>query len=45
METAVAWALGQRILKNKHVDEAGREPFPGFTKPTMFPPQPNIMPI
>ena len=45
METSVAWALGQRILKDKRIDEPGKEPIPGFTKATMFPPQPNIMPV
>jgi len=45
METSVAWALGQRVLEDKRIDEPGREPVPGFTKATMFPPQPNIMPI
>ncbi len=45
METSVAWALGQRVLDEKRVDEPGREPVPGFTKPTMFPSPPNIMPI
>lgn len=45
METSVAWALGQRVLEDKRVDEPGREPVPGFSKPTMFPSQPNIMPV
>ncbi|MFW9831487.1 MAG: creatininase family protein, partial [Candidatus Thorarchaeota archaeon] len=45
METSVAWALGQRVLEEKRVDEPGREPVPGFSKPTMFPSQPHIMPI
>jgi len=45
METSVAWALGQRVLEDKRIDEPGREPIPGFTKATMFPPQPNIMPV
>ncbi len=45
METSVAWALGQRVLEDKRVDELGREPVPGFSEPTMFPSQPHIMPI
>lgn len=45
LETSVAWALGQRVLKEKRVDEPGREPIPGFTSPTMFPPSPNFVPI
>lgn len=45
METSVAWALGQRVLEDQRVDEPGREPVPGFSKATMFPPQPHIMPI
>jgi len=45
METSVAWALGQRVLEDKRIDEPGREPILGFTKATMFPPQPNIMPV
>ncbi len=45
METSVAWALGQRVREDRRVDEPGREPIPGFSKPTMFPSQPHIMPI
>jgi creatinine amidohydrolase len=45
METSVAWALGQRVLEEKRIDEPGKEPIPGFTNPTMFPPAPNIMPV
>jgi creatinine amidohydrolase len=45
METSVAWALGQRVLKEKLVDEPGREPVPGFSQATMFPSQPNIIPV
>ncbi|MFX1475021.1 MAG: creatininase family protein [Promethearchaeota archaeon] len=44
METSVAWALGQRVLKDKRVDEPGREPIPGFTRATMFAKAPNILP-
>jgi creatinine amidohydrolase len=45
METSVAWALGQRVLEDKRIDEPGREPIPGFTKATMFPDPPNFSPI
>jgi len=45
METSVAWALGQRVIDKKRVDEPGREPVPGFSKATMFPSQPHIMPV
>ncbi len=44
METSVTWALEQRVLKDKLIDEPGREPVPGFTKATMFPEPPNFMP-
>jgi creatinine amidohydrolase len=45
METSVAWALGQRVLSGKRVDEPGKEPIPGYTQATMFPKQPNFSPI
>jgi creatinine amidohydrolase/Fe(II)-dependent formamide hydrolase-like protein len=45
METSVAWALGQRVLQDKLVDEAGREPIPGYTKVTMFAEPPNFSPV
>lgn len=45
METSVAWALGQRVLTDKRIDEPGREPIPGYTKATMFPDPPNFSPI
>jgi creatinine amidohydrolase len=44
METSVAWALGQRVLKDKRVDELGREPIPGFIRAAMFAKAPNILP-
>jgi creatinine amidohydrolase len=45
METSVAWALGQRVLQDKRVDEPGREPVPGYTKVTMFAEPPNFSPV
>jgi creatinine amidohydrolase/Fe(II)-dependent formamide hydrolase-like protein len=44
METSVAWALGQRVLAEKRVDEPGKEPIPGFTRAAMFAEPPNILP-
>jgi creatinine amidohydrolase len=44
METSVAWALGQRVLKDKRVDEPGKEPIPGFTRAAMFAKAPNVLP-
>ncbi|MHA2425692.1 MAG: creatininase family protein [Candidatus Thorarchaeota archaeon] len=41
METSVAWALGQRVLEDKRVDEPGKSPYPGFVTADMraSPPQ------
>ncbi|MFW9908637.1 MAG: creatininase family protein [Candidatus Thorarchaeota archaeon] len=36
METSVAWALGQRVLEDRRVDEPGRIPYPGFIEPDML---------
>ncbi len=44
METSIAWALGQRVLAEKRVDEPGREPIPGFIRATMFAKPPNFFP-
>ncbi len=42
METSVAWALGQRVLDEKRVDEPGRSPYPGYLMPDMLNPPPNV---
>ena len=42
METSVAWALGQRVLEDKRVDEPGRAPVPGFVIPDMLAPPPRV---
>ncbi len=42
METSVAWALGQRVLDEKRVDEPGRSPYPGYVMPDMLAPPPNV---
>lgn len=42
METSVAWALGQRVLVKKRVDEPGRSPYPDYVMPDMLNPPPNV---
>jgi len=42
METSVAWALGQRLLEDKRVDEPGKSPYPGYVMPNMLAPPPHV---
>ncbi|MFW9921178.1 MAG: creatininase family protein [Candidatus Thorarchaeota archaeon] len=42
METSVAWALDQRVLEEKRVDEHGRSPYPGYVLPDMLSPPPKV---
>lgn len=42
METSVAWALDQRVLEDRRVDEPGRAPFPGYVVPDMLAPPPIV---
>ncbi len=42
METSVAWALGQRVLEDKRVDEPGKSPYPGYITPDMRAPPPQV---
>lgn len=41
METSVAWFLGQRVLEDRRVDEAGRKIVEGFVEPDMLAPAPK----
>lgn len=42
METSVAWALGQRVLADKRVDEPGRSPYPGYVTANMAAKPPQV---
>ncbi len=42
METSVAWALGQRVLEDKRVDEPGKTPYPGYVVADMLAPPPIV---
>jgi creatinine amidohydrolase len=42
METSVAWALGQRVLEDKRVDEPGKSPYPGYLTADMRAPPPQV---
>ncbi|MDF1540665.1 MAG: creatininase family protein [Candidatus Thorarchaeota archaeon] len=42
METSVAWALGQRVLEEKRVDEPGKSPYPGYVTPSMIAKPPQV---
>jgi creatinine amidohydrolase len=41
METSVAWALDQRVLEDRRVDEPGRNIVEGFIEPDMLAPAPK----
>jgi creatinine amidohydrolase len=43
METSVAWALGQRVLEDRRVDEPGRTPYPGYFDADMLAPAPQVV--
>ncbi|MHA1929282.1 MAG: creatininase family protein, partial [Candidatus Thorarchaeota archaeon] len=42
METSVAWALGQRVLADKRVDEPGKSPYPGYVTANMAAKPPQV---
>ena len=42
METSVAWALGQRVLADKRVDEPGKSPYPGYVTANMAAKSPQV---
>ncbi len=42
METSVSWALGQRVLDEKRVDEPGKTPYPEYVEANMLAKPPQI---